>query len=117
MSKNLQGIGQEEKYNVNWGHPADGDKDKNKAKFHNFSSVNSQPQTQISKKNKCQKYCQRDYLATGVNATEVVKKNKDKAKILSHIKYYTQSKKATITPSILKSQKTGGGLDKLHLND
>ncbi len=49
-------------------------KNKNKAKSHNSSSAN-QPQTQISKKDKHGHWG--GYLATGVNATEEVKKNKD----------------------------------------
>ncbi len=66
-------------------------KDKDKAKSHNSSTSTNQPQTQASKKNK--RGCWRGYgghSATKVNATEVVRKDKDKApKDLSHIKCYT----------------------------
>ncbi len=61
-------------------------KDKNKVKSHTPTFAN-QPLTQTPKKNKCN--CWRRHLATKVNATEVVKKDKDKAKDLSHIKCYT----------------------------
>ncbi len=60
-------------------------KDKNKAKSHNFSPAN-QPQTQASKKDK---RCRWGHPATKVNATKVTKKDKDKAKDLSHVEYYT----------------------------
>ncbi len=56
------------------------------AKSHNSSSTN-QPQTQAPKKDKHGNR-QGGYPATGVNASEVAKKNKDKAKDLSHIKCY-----------------------------
>ncbi len=59
-----------------------------------ISSSANQPQNQTLKKDK--RGCQGGYrghggyLATEVNATEVAKKDKDKApKDLSHIKYYT----------------------------
>ncbi len=61
-------------------------KDKDKAKSHNSSSAN-QPQTQAPIKNK--RGCWRGHLITEVNATEVAKKDKDKTKDLSHVKYYT----------------------------
>ncbi len=57
--------------------------------FHNSSSAN-QLQIQASKKDKRH---WEDHPATGVNATEVAKKDKDKAKDLSHIKYYTCKQK------------------------
>lgn len=66
------------------------DKDKDKAKSLNSSFANmSEPQTQAFKKDKHYKRRWGDHSATGVNATQVNKKNKDKAKDLSHIEYYT----------------------------
>ena len=59
-------------------------KDKKKAKSHPLSSAN-QSQTQDSKKDNYYGGWQ-GHPATGVNATKVAKKNKDKAKNLSHIK-------------------------------
>ena len=59
-------------------------KDKEKAKSHLLSSAN-QPQNQASKNNK-RHGSRRTHLATRVNAIEVAKKDKDKAKNLSHIK-------------------------------
>ncbi len=67
-------------------------KDKDKAKSYNSSSTN-QPQTQASKKHKRHGSRQRGHLATGDNATEVAKKDKDKAKDLNHIQYYTCKQK------------------------
>lgn len=69
------------------------DKNKNKAKFYNLSFTRtSQPCTQASKKNKYNKNRWEDYLATKINITKVVKKtkNKNKAKNLNYIKYYTR---------------------------
>ncbi len=65
-------------------------KDKHKAKSHNISPTNSQPQTQASKKDKCYGNRQ-DHPAAEINPTEVSKKNKkkNKAKDLSYFKYYT----------------------------
>lgn len=71
----------------------DGDKIKEKIKSYNLSSTNIQPQIQVSKKDKRHRSRQRDHSATEVNATKVVKKNKDKAKDLSHFKYYTCKQK------------------------
>ncbi len=58
-------------------------KDKNKAKPHNFSSSANQPQTQDLKKNK--RGCRGGHLATAVNAIKVAKKDEDKAKDLNHL--------------------------------
>lgn len=64
--------------------------DMNKAKNHNFSPANtSQSQTQASKKDKYYRKRQRGYLATRVNATMVVKKEKNKVKDLNYVKCYT----------------------------
>ena len=67
-------------------------KDKEKTTSHPSSCAN-QPQTQASKKNTRHR-SRRGHTATEVNATEVAKKNKDKAKDLSHIKYYTYKQKS-----------------------
>ncbi len=61
-------------------------KDKDKAKSHNSSTSANQPQTQAPKKDK--RGCWGGYTASGVNATEIVKKNKT-PKDLSHIRCYT----------------------------
>ena len=55
---------------------------------HNLSSFINQPQTQASNSKKRQKKRLRS-LATGINAIEVAKKDKDKAKDLSYVEYYT----------------------------
>lgn len=81
-----------DKDDANWEY-WDRNKNKNKAKSHNLFSTNSQPQTQVSKKDKYQRNRQRGHLVIGVNATKIVKKDKDKAKDLSHIKYYTCKQK------------------------
>ncbi len=63
-------------------------KDKDKAKSHSSSTSTNQPQTQAPKKDK--RGCQGGHgghPATGVNATEVAKKDKT-PKDLSHIKCY-----------------------------
>ncbi len=63
---------------------------KNKAKFNSSASAN-QPQTQAPKKDK--RGCWGGHPATGVNATEIAKKNKA-SKHLSHIEYYTYHQKS-----------------------
>ena len=81
-----------DKNNAYWEHHNEAsNKDKKKAKSHPSSSAN-QLQTQASKKDKRHGNWQ-GHLATGVNATEVAKKNKDKAKDLSHIECYTYKQK------------------------
>ncbi len=66
-------------------------KNKDKAKSHNSFSAN-QPQIQALKKDKCS--CQRGHLVTRINATKIIKKDKDKAsKNLSHIECYTYKQK------------------------
>ena len=77
-------------------------KDKEKAKSHNLSSAN-QPQAQASKKR--QKRRQGGLSATGVNATKVAKKDKDKAKDLSHVKYYTCKQKGHHTSQCFEKPK------------
>ncbi len=63
-------------------------KDKDKAKSHNSSTSANQSQTQAPKKNKRGRW--EGHPATGVNATEVAKNDKDKVpKKLSHVKCYT----------------------------
>lgn len=65
-------------------------RDKNKAKSHNPSPTHTnQPQTQVSQKNKRHRSCQEDYTAIEINVTEVAKKDKNKTKDSSYIKYYT----------------------------
>ena len=81
---------------------------------HNSSSAN-QPQIQASKKDK--RGCRRSYLATGVNAIKGAKKDKEKAKDLSHIEYYTYKQKRHHINKCPKSQKTSGNLGNLHVND
>ncbi len=64
-------------------------KDKDKAKSHNSSTSTNQPQTQAPKKDiRGCRGSHGGYPATGVNATEVAKKDKA-TKDLSHIECYT----------------------------
>ena len=77
-------------------------KDKDMAKSHN-SFFTNQPQMQASKKDK-RGYCG-GHLATRVNTTEVAKKDKDKAKNLSHVKCYTCKQKGHYTNKCLKKSK------------
>ena len=77
-------------------------KDKNKAKSHNSSFAN-QFQIQASKKDK--RGCWGGHLAIEVNITKVVKKNKDKAKDLSHVKCYTCKQKGHYINKCLKKLK------------
>lgn len=81
------------KNNANWEY-RDENKDQNKAKSQNPSSANSQPQTQVFKKDKHQESRQGGYPATEVNAIKVAKRDKDKAKDLSYIKCYTCKQKS-----------------------
>ena len=74
-----------------WEHHDEASKDEKKAKSHLLSSAN-QPQTQASKKNKHHRSWQ-GHPAIRVNATEVAKKNKDKAKDINHIECYTCKQK------------------------
>lgn len=76
--------------NANWENK-DGNKDK--AKFHNPSSTNSQPQAQVSKKNKHYRSRQEGYPAIWVNVIKVAKKNKDTTKDLSYIECDTSKQK------------------------
>ena len=84
-------LAKKDKNNASWEYCNEAsNKDKDKAKSHNSSSVN-QHQTQTPKKDKCG--CWESHLATGVNATKVAKKDKDKVKDLSHVKCYTCKQK------------------------
>ncbi len=69
-------------------------KDKDKAKSHNSSTSANQPQTQTLKKDKRSRRGGHGggHPATGVNATEVAKKDKAQ-KDLSHIECYTWHQK------------------------
>ncbi len=58
---------------------------KDKTKSQNFSSTN-QHQTQAPKKVKCDRWG--GHPATRINVTKVAKKDKDKAKDLSHVECY-----------------------------
>ena len=79
------------------------DKDKNKAKSQTSSFAN-QPQAQTPKKDKRGR--REGHLATGVNATEVAKKEKDKApKDLSHVECYTCHQKGHYTNKCLEKSK------------
>ncbi len=73
-----------------WEHCNEASKDKEKAKSYNTSSAN-QPQTQAPKKDQCSR--RRGYPVTGVITTKIAKKDKDKAKDLSHVKCYTCKQK------------------------
>ena len=81
-----------DKNNAYWEHCKEVfNKDKNKTKSHNSFSA-KQPQTQAPKKDKHS--CQGDHPATKINALKVAKKDKNKAKDLSHVKYYTYKQKS-----------------------
>ena len=75
-------------------------KDREKAKFYNPPSAN-QPQAQVSKK--CERSCCGGFLA--LDATKVAKKDKDKAKDLSHIECYTYKQKSYYASRYLKKLK------------
>ncbi len=77
-------------------------KDKDKAKSHSSSISANQPQIQASKKDK--RGCQGGYPATGINATEVVKKDKA-PKDLSHIECYTCHQKGHYVTKCLDKPK------------
>ena len=85
-----------DKDDVNW-ELRDADKD-------NPSSANNQPQAQASKKD-MRKSRQRDFPATKVNVTKVAKKDKDKAKDLSHIECYTCKQKSHYANKDLEKSK------------
>ncbi len=80
-------------------HRDEASKNKEKTKFHNSSFAN-QLQTQAPKKDKCG--CRGGYLAIRVNVTKVAKKDKDKAKDLSHVEYYTYKQKGHYTNKCLE---------------
>ncbi len=75
-----------DKENTYWEPQNEASKDKDKAKSHNFSTSANQPQIQAPKKDK--RGCWGGHPATGVNTTEVAKKDKA-PKDLSHIECYT----------------------------
>ena len=69
-------------------------RDKEKAKSYNPLSPANQPQTQASNSQKRQrKRRPGGHPATGVNATEITKKDNDKAKDLSYVECYTCKQK------------------------
>ncbi len=77
-------------------------KDKNKVKSHSSSASANQPQTQASKKDKRGR--RGGHPATGVNATEVAKKDKT-PKDLSHIECYTYHQKGHYATKCLDKSK------------
>ncbi len=89
-----------DKDNANWEYWNEIPKDK--AKSHNSFFAN-QPQTQASKKDKRGR--RGDHSATGVNAIKVAKKDKYKAKDLSHIKCYICKQKGHYTNKCPKKSK------------
>ncbi len=81
-----------DKEDTYWEPHNEASKDKDKAKSHNSFASANQSQTQAYKKDKHSHWG--GHLATGVNATEVAEKDKDKAsKDLSHVKCYTYHQK------------------------
>ena len=91
------------KNNIYWEYRNEAfNKDKDKAKSYNSSSAN-QPQTQALKKDK--RGCWKSYPATRVNVIKVAKKDKDKAKDLSHIKCYTCKQKSHYVNKYLEKSK------------
>ncbi len=89
-------------------------KDKDKAKSNSSSASANQPQTQAPKTDKRGRW--RGHLATGVNATELAKKDKA-LKDLSHIECYTCHQKGHYATKCPDKPKTSGGLGDLHVND
>ncbi len=86
-----------DKENTYWEPQNEASKDKDKAKSHSSSTSANQPQTQASKKDK--RGCwggHGGHSATGVNATEIAKKDKA-PKDLSHIECYTCHQKGHYT--------------------
>ena len=79
-------------------------RDKEKAKSHNLSSFANQSQIQASNSKKCQRKG-REGLATRVNAIKVAKKNNNKIKDLSYIKYYTCKQKSHYANKYLDNPK------------
>ncbi len=81
-------LAKKDKEDIYWKPRDESSKDKAKSQISSFAN---QPQTQTPKKDKYG--CQgghKGHLATEVNVTKVVKKDKDKApKNLSYVKYYT----------------------------
>ncbi len=77
-----------DKDNTNWEHRDEASK--NKAKSHNSFSAN-QTQTQAPRKDKRGSWGGNP--ATWVNATKVAKKDKEKAKDLSHVECYSYKQK------------------------
>ncbi len=77
-------------------------KDKDKAKSHSSSTSANQPQTQAPKKDKRSR--RGGHAATGVNATEVAKKDKA-PKNLSHIECYTYHQKGHYATKCLHKPK------------
>lgn len=61
--------------------------------------------------------CRRDHPITMVNATKIAKKDKDKAKNRSHIKYYICKQKDYYANKCPKSKKTSDSLGNLYIND
>ena len=80
-------------------------KEKKKAKSHNLFSFANQLQTQASNFKKRQKNWQGSHSATGINTTKVAKKDKNKAKNLSHVKCYTCKQKGYYANKCLEKPK------------
>ena len=87
--KSYCSLDKKDKEDANREHRDKASKDKDKAKSHIPFSAN-QPQAQASKKRQGRR---EGPSATGVNATKVAKKSKDKAKDLRHVECYTCKQK------------------------
>ncbi len=111
-------LAKKDKEDTYWEPCNEASKNKDKAKSQTSSSAN-QPQTQAPKKDKRgRRGGHRDYPATGVNATKIVKKDKDKTpKDLSYVKCYTCYQKDHYTNKYPKSQKNSSDLGNLHVDD
>ncbi len=94
-SKGYRPLVKKDKDNTYWEQRDEtSNKDKEKAKCHNLLSSANQPQTQASNSKRRQRKGRGGgHPATGVNATKVVKKDKDKANDLSHVECYTYKQK------------------------
>lgn len=80
-------------------------RDKKKAQFYNPFSFANQPWIWAFNSKKRQKSRQISHLAIGINVTKVTKKNKDNAKDLSHIEYYTYKQKGHYKNKCLQKPK------------
>ena len=80
-------------------------RDKEKTKSHNPLSSANQPQILASNSKKYQEKRRGGHPATRVNAIKIVKKDKNKAKDLSHVEYYIYKQKSHYINKCLEKPK------------